>query len=598
MPALRTTKAEIKRLTTNPSTKQIIDGLWRAPLWMHDEVLLSPDDEAKTEAGASFDARYVYAENSFLDADDNQVSFASAEGFGNSMQASFAHVIGHFNAATSFAETIIGFHGFVSETQNAHQWIVTDRLFTIANGADANNRSDAFHMYKSGYAVYENAVGIGEYMHGSREPLDGTIQFNGAFSGYYNEAWHTFATAEQLSGLHPAVTIDPNSSTELYLYDGQIIGIDLSAYAKTENIHPPVSLGTGSETELALNPTTQVLTLTGLKKTFLSLNDTPSAYPTNGYGQGLKASGSNVLFSDSFGSDEDGFWMKIIQGNETNSEHRYVDLGDYQSFILGAGWSRISGSNYHHTSGGGLLVSNSVHLNIIENEIEDETVYYFYAYCDAPVNIYLVTPTGNILLRSNVTGGCNSTFTVSQNGSYAIAIEPYTTSTVVTISDFNLSYTYYWNTPVFSSVPRLVDNTHAVLLNYPKPGGAAGDISCLDTDGVTMIFKPLEDIITDANFLLDTDFPTAGLMLTDGAGNYSVITDNSANWNTALVDADFASNGIMVRTGAGTYSTIADNSATWNTLASLGTKTFWNGTQAAYDAIGTKDSNTIYFINV
>ena len=90
----------------------------------------------------------------------------------------------------------------------------------------------------------------------------------------------------------------------------QIIGIDLSAYAKTANLHPPVSLGLGSETELALNPTTQVITLTGLKKTFLSLNDTFDAYPTQGYGNGLIAGTSAVNYSNSFGVDGEGFWAK------------------------------------------------------------------------------------------------------------------------------------------------------------------------------------------------------------------------------------------------------------------------------------------------
>ncbi|MAG48823.1 hypothetical protein CMO86_03895, partial [Candidatus Woesearchaeota archaeon] len=48
------------------------------------------------------------------------------------------------------------------------------------------------------------------------------------------------------------------------------------------------------------------------------------------------------------------------------------------------------------------------------------------------------------------------------------------------------------------------------------------------------------------------------------AGSYSVITDNSSNWNTAfgwgnhatvgyIADSDFSSNGFMKRTGAGTY---------------------------------------------
>lgn len=50
---------------------------------------------------------------------------------------------------------------------------------------------------------------------------------------------------------------------------------------------------------------------------------------------------------------------------------------------------------------------------------------------------------------------------------------------------------------------------------------------------------------------------------------------SSSNWNTfnnaaqnAIVDGDFTSNGLMTRTGAGTYSTITDNSANWSTAYS------------------------------
>lgn len=44
--------------------------------------------------------------------------------------------------------------------------------------------------------------------------------------------------------------------------------------------------------------------------------------------------------------------------------------------------------------------------------------------------------------------------------------------------------------------------------------------------------------ITDlSTALLDADFPSTGLMKTDGAGTYSVITDNSTNWNSAYTNS-------------------------------------------------------------
>ena len=98
------------------------------------------------------------------------------------------------------------------------------------------------------------------------------------------------------------------------------------------------------------------------------------------------------------------------------------------------------------------------------------------------------------------------------------------------------------------------------------------------------------EYLTDTT-LVDADFSSAGLMKTDGAGNYSLVTDASANWNTAfgwgdhstagyltsqtshadvLVDGDFSSAGIMTTNGSGTYTVITDNSSNWNTAFGWG----------------------------
>ena len=68
-----------------------------------------------------------------------------------------------------------------------------------------------------------------------------------------------------------------------------------------------------------------------------------------------------------------------------------------------------------------------------------------------------------------------------------------------------------------------------------------------------------------ADVVIDGDFTSEGLMKRgSSAGTYSIVTDNSSNWNTAfswgnhasvgyIEDSDFSSNGFMKRTGAGTY---------------------------------------------
>ena len=68
-----------------------------------------------------------------------------------------------------------------------------------------------------------------------------------------------------------------------------------------------------------------------------------------------------------------------------------------------------------------------------------------------------------------------------------------------------------------------------------------------------------------ADVVIDGDFTSEGLMKRgSSAGTYSIVTDNSSNWNTAfswgnhasvgyIEDSDFSSNGFMKRTGDGTY---------------------------------------------
>lgn len=94
-----------------------------------------------------------------------------------------------------------------------------------------------------------------------------------------------------------------------------------------------------------------------------------------------------------------------------------------------------------------------------------------------------------------------------------------------------------------------------------------------------------------ADVLVDGDFGTSGIMATNGSGSYSIVTDNSSNWNTAhgwgnhalagyltsetshadvLVDGDFGTAGIMATNGSGTYSIVSDNSSNWNTAHGWG----------------------------
>lgn len=81
----------------------------------------------------------------------------------------------------------------------------------------------------------------------------------------------------------------------------------------------------------------------------------------------------------------------------------------------------------------------------------------------------------------------------------------------------------------------------------------------------------------DKNLLKDGDFASPGLMKTDGSGVYSIVLDNSTNWNIAYSWGDHAAAGYLtsytetdpVYTASSWYST-TNNSAAWDTAYGWG----------------------------
>lgn len=206
-------KYEIKDLFKDtgvlPPSKfmNLIDGLWRPNLWLYNEQLLSENDLEKVNPeDENYDARYLYEPNSFLTAGDEDIySWSQAYGYGHVVRANFAQVFGHANQANGMFETVMGSYATKSEAQTAKEWVVTDRLWTLGNGYDDDNRSDALTIYKSGFGVWDNAIAIGLYSHGGVEPIDGSIQFlldssEGYLQVYYNSQWNDLTI-----GSHTAV---------------------------------------------------------------------------------------------------------------------------------------------------------------------------------------------------------------------------------------------------------------------------------------------------------------------------------------------------------------------------------------------------------
>ena len=95
-----------------------------------------------------------------------------------------------------------------------------------------------------------------------------------------------------------------------------------------------------------------------------------------------------------------------------------------------------------------------------------------------------------------------------------------------------------------------------------------------------------------ADVLVDGDFGSAGIMATDGAGTYSIVTDNSANWNTAYGWGDHSAAG---------YTSYADSDVDAHLNQSNPTAGYvlsWNGSDYAWvDNAGYTNSDVDAHLN-
>ena len=86
--------------------------------------------------------------------------------------------------------------------------------------------------------------------------------------------------------------------------------------------------------------------------------------------------------------------------------------------------------------------------------------------------------------------------------------------------------------------------------------GGGGSVSYDNTTGQIIYTPPdLSNFITSiGDAIQDADFTSAGLMKTDGAGNYSVITDDSSDWNEAQGWGNHANAGYLTGLPAHSHS--------------------------------------------
>ena len=88
--------------------------------------------------------------------------------------------------------------------------------------------------------------------------------------------------------------------------------------------------------------------------------------------------------------------------------------------------------------------------------------------------------------------------------------------------------------------------------------------------------------------MVDGDFGSAGLMKTDGAGTYSIVTDSSTNWNTAYGWGDHGSAGYLTASSTNTLTNKSGNISQWtNDSSYLTSETFPYASGSVVSGIAT-----------
>jgi hypothetical protein len=189
---MKQTKAKIINLFTGLKRKGISDGmardlidtLWREIYWLYkeghlrDPLLLELTPE---ELAAQF-PELVYTRNLL----EETVNYSIMLGHGHQSNGDLSVILGGIgNISNDYKEAIMGGYATIGEG-NRKGWEVIDRLIVVGNGVDKDHRHNALVIYKSGYAVFWNAVAVGDYNHGGEgpgaggyaiPPVEGTFRF-------------------------------------------------------------------------------------------------------------------------------------------------------------------------------------------------------------------------------------------------------------------------------------------------------------------------------------------------------------------------------------------------------------------------------------
>lgn len=82
------------------------------------------------------------------------------EGYQTNANGDYSHTEGLYITANDFVEHVGGQYNIIG-TGSSASWISTDNLFTLGNGADENNRSNAFQVKKNGQVISGSSIKVG-----------------------------------------------------------------------------------------------------------------------------------------------------------------------------------------------------------------------------------------------------------------------------------------------------------------------------------------------------------------------------------------------------------------------------------------------------
>ena len=151
---------QLKAMWRDPNMKELIDSLWREYYGLYAEKYnRDPGKWLQNYLSADFD-------------------FGQAIGQDHSINSNKSIAVGIGGITTSFMETILGTYNLADLDADPQEWNLLDRLITIGNGIDPENRSNALEVFKSGLFKLFNALVIGKYDHENEIPEDGTLQFD------------------------------------------------------------------------------------------------------------------------------------------------------------------------------------------------------------------------------------------------------------------------------------------------------------------------------------------------------------------------------------------------------------------------------------